>query len=360
MGGRSRVADLREGGVDDPWGVVAEPRRQAAQDAVAAAFGRASVAAITPLSGGNSATIFRVDVAGRAYALRLEAERSPIRDPDRTYPCLAAASAAGIAPAVRHLDAANGVAIMDFHAPVPMGAYPGGVAALSAELGRMVGRLQALPAFPSLGRFPDLLRAMFDYVRGSTLFAPGLLDGHAEAFETLAAVYSWAAEPRVASHNDINANNLIFDGERLWLVDWETAFRNDPYADLAGIVGETLSRITGATATPELEAAMLAGWLGRAANARERDRLGVMKPVVRFYQAGLLLTQFPSQMPPGAPFPDLAAMSRSQFRKALVSGRLRLGTQAVSLAYAKILLADFMTLSAAPETKAAMARLAVG
>jgi aminoglycoside phosphotransferase (APT) family kinase protein len=344
--------------VDDPWSIVAEPRRQATQDAVAAAFGRAQVDAIRPLSGGNSATNYRIDVAGGAYALRLEAERSVIRDPDRTYPCLEAASAAGLSPAVRHLDRANGVAIMDFHEPVPLADYPGGPPALTAEIGRMVARLQALPPFPSFGRFADLVRAMFDYVRRSTLFAPGLLTPHLEAFEMAAVAYPWAAEPRVASHNDISANNLIFDGARLWLIDWETAFRNDPFADLAGVMVETLPRI--APEASDLEDVLLGAYVGRTPRQRERDRLTLMKPLVRIYQAHLLLTQFPERLPPGAPFPDLAAMTRPQFRAALADGRLRPGTPDVTLAYARILLADFMGLFAAPQTQAAIARLSVG
>jgi aminoglycoside phosphotransferase (APT) family kinase protein len=347
--------------MDDWWGVVPEPRREAARDAVAAAFGGAPLEAIRPLSGGNSATSFRIDVAGRAYALRLEAERAGIRDPDRTYPCLEAASAAGLAPAVRHLDRAHGVTILDFHTPVPLADYPGGVPALTAELGRMVARLQALAPFPKFGRFADLVRAMLDYVRASALFAPGLLDPHAEAFETLAEAYPWAGEPRVASHNDINANNLVFDGVRLWLIDWETAFRNDPFADLAVIVRETLLRITAAdTVAPELEDVLLTAWAGRAPVQRDRDRLAVMNPLMRIYQACLLLTQFPERLPSGAPFPDLAAMTRAEFRAARAEGRLPLGAPEVSLAYARVLLAEFLALSAAPETKAAMQRLAAG
>jgi aminoglycoside phosphotransferase (APT) family kinase protein len=347
--------------MDDPWGVVAAPRRQAAQDAVAATFGRTPVEAIRPLSGGNSATNFRIDVAGRAYALRLEAQAGGIRDPARTYPCLQAASAAGLSPAVRHLDVAAGVAILDFHTPVPLSQYPGGVPALTAELGRMVARLQAVPGFPAFGRFPDLVRAIFDYVRGSTLFATGLLGAHAEAFETAAAAYPWAAEPRVASHNDINASNLIFDGRRLWLIDWETAFRNDPFADLAGVVVETLQRITGDPAEiTDLQEVLLRAWVGGTPGQRERDRLTLMKPLVRIYQASVLLSPFPERLPQGAPFPDVSPMTRAAFRAALAEGRLRPGTPEVSIAYARILLADFMDFCAAPQTKAAMARLAAG
>jgi hypothetical protein len=38
----------------------------------------------------------------------------------------------------------------------------------------------------------------------------------------------------VSSHNDFfKPDNILFDGHRLWLVDWEAAFLNDRYADLA-------------------------------------------------------------------------------------------------------------------------------
>jgi hypothetical protein len=39
----------------------------------------------------------------------------------------------------------------------------------------------------------------------------------------------------VLSHNDVNPGNLVYDEERLLLVDWDAAGRNDPYYDLAAI-----------------------------------------------------------------------------------------------------------------------------
>jgi aminoglycoside phosphotransferase (APT) family kinase protein len=41
--------------------------------------------------------------------------------------------------------------------------------------------------------------------------------------------------PFVLSHNDVNPTNLVFDGENLMLLDWDTAGPNDPYYDLATI-----------------------------------------------------------------------------------------------------------------------------
>ncbi len=37
----------------------------------------------------------------------------------------------------------------------------------------------------------------------------------------------------VSCHMDLKPENLLFDGQRLWLVDWQAAFVNDRYFDLA-------------------------------------------------------------------------------------------------------------------------------
>jgi len=39
----------------------------------------------------------------------------------------------------------------------------------------------------------------------------------------------------VLSHNDVNPTNLVYDGESLLFLDWETAGPNDPFYDLAAI-----------------------------------------------------------------------------------------------------------------------------
>jgi len=32
---------------------------------------------------------------------------------------------------------------------------------------------------------------------------------------------------RVSSHNDLNINNVLYDGQRVWISDWEAAFPID-------------------------------------------------------------------------------------------------------------------------------------
>ena len=49
-----------------------------------------------------------------------------------------------------------------------------------------------------------------------------------------------AARPAGFAHNDVHAGNLIDDGERLWLVDWEYAGAGDPLLDLASLANNGL------------------------------------------------------------------------------------------------------------------------
>ena len=60
----------------------------------------------------------------------------------------------------------------------------------------------------------------------------------------------------MSAHNDVNSRNVLFDGERLWLIDWELAFRSDPFADLASVANNFAE-------VPDVAARVLEGWLGR-------------------------------------------------------------------------------------------------
>jgi len=73
---------------------------------------------------------------------------------------------------------------------------------------------------------------------GPTSSPKACLDPHLEGFETIRAAYPWDASALVSSHNDPNPRNILFDGQRLWLVDWELRFRNDPLTDIAILMQE--------------------------------------------------------------------------------------------------------------------------
>jgi len=74
---------------------------------------------------------------------------------------------------------------------------------------------------------------LWAYVCRTGLFAPGALDPYTERLERIREAYLWVPTISVSSHNDPVPRNVLFDGERLWLIDWESAYRNDPLVDVA-------------------------------------------------------------------------------------------------------------------------------
>jgi thiamine kinase-like enzyme len=59
----------------------------------------------------------------------------------------------------------------------------------------------------------------------------------------------------VFGHNDLLAANLIDDGQRLWLIDWDYAGFNSPLFDLANLASNN-------EFTPELESVLLESYFG--------------------------------------------------------------------------------------------------
>jgi thiamine kinase-like enzyme len=74
----------------------------------------------------------------------------------------------------------------------------------------------------------------------------------------------------VFGHNDLLAANLIDDGERLWLIDWDYAGFNSPLFDLANLASNN-------ELTPELETSLLERYFGPAASAAQRRGFAAMK-----------------------------------------------------------------------------------
>ena len=193
---------------------------------------------IRPLAGRLGANpVFRIVVRGSAFLLRINLRAG---DLTRHYPCMKAAAEAGLAPQVWYTSVADRISITDFveTAPLPV----------ADALIRIPAALRALHALPPFPGVPDHLNTscMFLINKGTAL------DGFLQKFQAanilpkgeseelfarhaqLAAVYSHHAPDMVSSHNDLfKPDNILFDGHRVWLVDWEAAFLNDRYADLA-------------------------------------------------------------------------------------------------------------------------------
>jgi thiamine kinase-like enzyme len=329
-------------------GIVRAERREAARTALAAAFGARSVVGWRLLQGGVSgALIWRVEVDRHPFVLRLEPERIALNHRQRGYACMTAAAAAGVAPAVRYADPVAGVAVMDFVEGRPLSEHPGGPAGLASALGELIARIQSTPVFPPLGETPDVIADLLSGLEASGLFAPRLLRRHTDGLAHIRAACPADPSTFVSSHNDPNPRNMLFDGQRVWLVDWELAFRNDPLFDIAILTTELAD-------TPALEDILVAAWQGRAPDAALRARLLVTRLLTRLFYGCIALEAF-AGVPRAGPETSLEAFGPAGFRSAVAEGRLAGGSD-IAWAFGKMSLRAFVDGLAAPEFRAALAR----
>jgi aminoglycoside phosphotransferase (APT) family kinase protein len=329
-----------------PFDALAADQRERVHSALTAAFGSAPIDAIAPISGGAStASTFRLDVGGRAYLLRVEGQPSPLRNPHQ-YVSMRIAAEAGIAPRIHYIDETARVAVIDFIERQSLDTYPGGPPALARALGELISRVQATPCFPFFVNYPDIVARLFAHVRRTGLFAEGVLDAHAAQLEQLRETYDAGLAGLVSSHNDSIPSNILFDGGRLWLIDWESAYRNDPLVDVA-IVLDSLAR------SPELEAVLLEAWLGRTPDEALRARLAVTRALTRLYYAGVALSASAaaSWMTGDT---DLVAPTPVELQQAVRAGRLKPGAPQTKHVLGKMFLASFMSGVATPGFDAAV------
>lgn len=345
-GGRVDDRPGEEAGLhlSDPFDLVAESCREAARSAVAAAFSGMVVGCLEPIATGASAANYRLEVAGRPYLLRLESpRRDEVRDPQRAYACMKLAADAGLAPPLRHADPAAGVAITDFLPARPLSEHPGGGPGLMQALGALVRRLQAMPRFPAVAAdHLTILDRNFERLLATGLFTPGLLDRHRAGFDRIREAYRWDAAGLVASHNDLNPHNILFDGERLWLIDWETAYGNDPLFDPATLILFLAD-------SRERELALVRACLGREPDRRALARLALARLLVRFFYGCAASLNAAHGLRNAVPETDLAAPTRPEFAALLKRRGLSDGAPGAQRLVGKMALAGFLAGVEAPE-----------
>ena len=307
-------------------------RREAVLRAFRHAFGVHEIPALQPIKGGVSgALVLRFGLHNRSYVLRIEPERVALADRERHYAAMVAAAAVRAAPAVHYASAADGVAVMDYVRNRPLSEHPGGTIGLLRALGALVAKVQAAPPFPAVGFYPDAIAWSLGGLAKTDFLSSGEIEGYAEDLARIRAALSWDAGALVSAHNDPNPRNLLFDGERLWLVDWELAFLNDPLVDVAILTTEFAQ-------TPELEEALLQASFGVRPTRQRIARLAVIRLLTRLYYGCVVLDSLS-----GMPAPDVgeSARSPSAFRAALAEGRLKSGSPETAFAFGMMSLAAF-------------------
>jgi thiamine kinase-like enzyme len=191
--------------------------------------------AVAPLAGGITNRNFVVRAGGAAYVARLCQER-PLLGIDRRneFVCNQAAGAWGLAPEVVHQE--GGLLITRYIAGRTLGPEdvrrPEMLDRLAGLLRRLHGAWDTL-AGEVLYFCP--FQTIRTYARSAVRLGAVLPDDLGAMLEDARRLSRRIAPFRPAlCHNDLLPANLIDDGARLWLVDWEYAGVGHPLFDLAG------------------------------------------------------------------------------------------------------------------------------
>jgi hypothetical protein len=205
------------------------------------------------------------------------------------------AADAGLAPRIQYASTEDRISITDFVEAVPLPASDALV-----QIPAALRTLHALPPFPGapfnttctflLNKGPAL-DGFLQKFQASNVLPKNETEEFLARYQQVAAVYSRLDSDMAPGHNDLfKPDNMLFDGNRLWLVDWEAAFQNDRYADLAVVANMIV------TSEPE-ERVYLQEYFGEPPGEYRRARFYLMKQVAHMFYAIVFLTLRASDNP---------------------------------------------------------------
>jgi aminoglycoside phosphotransferase (APT) family kinase protein len=201
------------------------------------------------------------------------------------------AAEAFLAPRVRYACVEDGVAIMDFIAEQSLSyEYAGTRGDMITELAQAVRALHATPGFPPLVDYLDGMEGVLGQLRATGLVRPEALAEPLARYAELAAVYRGLPQDLVSSHNDLNPRNILYDGTRLWLIDWESSFRADRWVDLASLANFF-------TQDPAEEETLLRVYFGEAPDAARRARLFLARQINHMFYGAIFLSGAAAERP---------------------------------------------------------------
>jgi thiamine kinase-like enzyme len=193
---------------------------------------------VTPLSGGITNRNYRVETPAGVWVMRVAGERTEVLGIDRANEAEAATRAAqlGIGPPVLGPLPGHTTLITELvpghHADGPTDFVAGD------RLEQVVAVLQRFHGSgPIAGRFP-IFRIVEWHARDAAVHGvqpPPVYDWLQERSARIEAAFATNPDPEVPCHNDLLPANVLFDGERVWLLDYEYAGMNDVFFDLGNL-----------------------------------------------------------------------------------------------------------------------------
>jgi hypothetical protein len=329
--------------------LIPPSRVTAVEAALLQAFGTTTVTDVSLLAGGLSgSSVYKIVVHNLPYVLKLDVPSTHATAP--LSESLVLATAAGIAPPLYHQDVANGISISGFIDNLPIRT----VFTPDKLISELAGTIKAIHAVPCYAGGKDLqgtIDEMIDRFRQTNMLSGQILDECFGYYEMIRGKYPWNDTDKVFSHNDLNPGNILCDGERIWIVDWDVAFLNDRYIDLANAANFFVH-------TKEQERAFLDVYFDHLADDYKTARFYIMRQVCRIIYAMLMFGLAAQGKPADYRHnQDMEGVSLKEFGALMGAGKLSLAAYEGQLMYGKALLNEAVHQMRLPLFAASLAQL---
>jgi len=259
--------------------LIPEEKHAAVLRAMLEAFGIAHFDDIQRLTAGlSSALVFRIVVRGTPYLLRVITRTDAMADPTRQFACMSSGAGVGIAPRVRYTSTEDRVSITDFVNARPFSAAEG-----LDRLPATLRTLHALPPFAAPICYLDTMNGFVRKFQASEILPSSETRALFDQYARVTAVYPRGGTDMVSCHNDLKPENVLFDGDRIWLVDWEAAFLNDRYTDLAVVANFVVTN-------DDDQEVLLESYFQEPPGEYRSARFYLMRQIMHMFYAAVFLT----------------------------------------------------------------------
>ena len=320
--------------------LIAASRISAVEMALLQTFGKTEVDEITLLRGGLSGSaVFKMVIDDQPYLLKLSEPSTTITAPPPLY--LQLVGKAGIAPPLHYLDAATGVSISAFIESTPIFSLPPDK--IISELAVTIKAVHQVTVDGMALGLLKLVDGVVQWLEQSNLFAQNIWDEFMCYYGIIKNKYPWQDTEKVLSHNDLNPSNILWDGKKVWIIDWDVASLNDPYVDLAIAANFFVHRQAD-------EKLLLDVYFGKAASPLQIARFNIMRQVCRIIFAKEMLQRAVQSKP--AVFlhqVDVEGSSLKEVGTQLRTGKLSLQTYEGQFMYGKALFNEALQQMRSPQ-----------
>lgn len=209
--------------------ILDDSYRVKVRNALRKTFGVNEPSTIIQLSGGFSQTVYKLSVKGKYYILRIS--DASLADRKRESQCMKIASNIGVAPKFYYINIKDGIFIIDYIESKQLSKDNREDPNVYKELAMLLKKIHFTAGFPKNISITKQIEKITKKPTYITSTISEIAIKNIELLEPLLRRHFKMS----SCHNDLQPNNILFDGKRFWVIDWEQAALQDPYYDLATV-----------------------------------------------------------------------------------------------------------------------------